>query len=389
MNSLPRDMRRPEVIRASASDIPVFYLMVTQKGTGAPPPQFVSTSQQTTVQSSRSERDRGGLLSLSNFASQVIRKRLEQLPEVALVDMSGLQYPGIKITPRQEYLQSGTFSIAQLEQVLRENNIDLGNLLIRDGQYQFNIRFNTRLSDAADIENIPVNLRGKVVKLKELAAVDLLAQTPQGSVRLNAQDAVSMAIIKQSDARMAGLKKELDFMVSRFRKDYPELEFTITRDQTRLLEYSISNLGQSLLMGGLLAFLSMFLFLRERRAPWLIGISIPVSLIISLLFFYLAGLSINIISLSGLVLGVGMMIDNSIIVIDNITQHRQKIFRHRTDRHKTQDLRTEQHEPHEPHEPYEQHRLQLTPNSSNNFKQFQTTSNLQTTSNPQIGRAHV
>ncbi len=266
--------------------------------------------------------------------------------------MSGLQYPGIKITPRQEYLQSGTFSIAQLEQVLRDNNIDLGNLLIRDGQYQFNIRFNTRLRDAADIENIPVNLRGKVVKLKELAAVDLLALNPQGNIRFNAQDAVSMAIIKQSDARMAGLKKELDFMVSRFRNDYPELEFTVTRDQTRLLEYSISNLGQSLLIGGLLAFLSMFLFLRERRAPWLIGISIPVSLIISLLFFYLAGLSINIISLSGLILGVGMMIDNSIIVIDNITQHRQRIFRHRTDRHKTQDLRTEQYEPNEPYKPY-------------------------------------
>jgi multidrug efflux pump subunit AcrB len=138
---------------------------------------------------------------------------------------------------------------------------------------------------------------------------------------------MSLAIIKQSDARMAGLKKELDFMVSYF-KDYPELEFTVTRDQTRLLEYSISNLGQSLLIGGLLAFLSMFLFLRERRAPWLIGISIPVSLIISLLFFYLTGLSINIISLSGLVLGVGMMIDNSIIVIDNITQHRN--FGHKT-----------------------------------------------------------
>jgi multidrug efflux pump subunit AcrB len=243
---------------------------------------------------------------------------------VALVDMSGLQFPEIKITPRPEYLQSGAFSITRLEQALQENNIDLGNLLIRDGQYQYNIRFNTRLRDVSDIENIPVNLSGKVVKLKELAGVTLQPQQPQGSVRFNSKGAVSLAVIKQSDARMAGLRKELDLMVAHFREDYPELEFSVARDQTRLLEYSISNLGQSLLIGGLLAFLSMFLFLRERRAPWLIGISIPVSLIITLLFFYLAGLSINIISLSGLVLGVGMMIDNSIIVIDNITQHRQR-----------------------------------------------------------------
>jgi multidrug efflux pump subunit AcrB len=317
MNYLPRDMRRPEVIRASASDIPVFYLMVSQKG--ADVPVFEGN---VTGTSSNSSFSGDGILDLSNFSSQVIRKRLEQLPEVALVDMSGLQFPEIKITPRPEYLQSGAFSIARLEQALQENNIDLGNLLIRDGQYQYNIRFNTRLRDVSDIENIPVNLSGKVVKLKELAGVTLQPQQPQGSVRFNAKDAVSLAIIKQSDARMAGLRKELDLMVSYFREDYPELEFSVTRDQTRLLEYSINNLGQSLFIGGLLAFLSMFLFLRERRAPWLIGISIPVSLIITLLFFYLAGLSINIISLSGLVLGVGMMIDNSIIVIDNITQHR-------------------------------------------------------------------
>jgi multidrug efflux pump subunit AcrB len=305
MNFLPRDMRRPEVIRASASDIPVFYLMVNKK--------------EGTLTGNKEE-----FLQLSNFTSQVIRKRLEQLPEVALVDMSGLQYPEIKITPHSAYLQNGSFTISQLEQVLRENNIDLGNLLIRDGQYQYNIRFNTRLRDVSDISNVPVNLNGKVVLLSDVAEISLQAQKPQGNVKLNNNHAVSMAVIKQSEAKIAELKKELDILVEHFKTDYPELDFTVTRDQSKLLQYSIRNLGQSLLIGGLLAFLVMFAFLRERRAPWLIGISIPVSLLLSLLLFYLTGLSINIISLSGLILGVGMMIDNSIIVIDNITQHRQR-----------------------------------------------------------------
>lgn len=305
MNFLPRDMRRPEVIRASASDIPVFYLMVNKK--------------EETITGNKEE-----FLQLSNFTGQVIRKRLEQLPEVALVDMSGLQYPEIKITPNKAYLQNGAFTISQLEQVLRENNIDLGNLLIRDGQYQYNIRFNTRLRDVSDIENVPVNLNGKVVLLRDISDISLQPQKPQGNIKINTNHAVSLAVIKQSDAKMAGLKKELEFLVSRFKEDYPDLDFSITRDQSKLLEYSISNLGQSLLIGGLLAFLVMFLFLRENKAPWLIGISIPVSLLLALLLFYLTGLSINIISLSGLILGVGMMIDNSIIVIDNITQHRQR-----------------------------------------------------------------
>ena len=336
MNFLPREMKRPEVIRASASDIPVFYLMITQKKAELPVlvgnSNEVSTSpsgENTRGASSAHRGGQGGLLELSNFTSQVIRKRLEQLPEVALVDMSGLQYPEIQITPHRSFLQSGAFSIAGLEQALQNNNIDLGNLLIRDGQYQYNIRFNTRLRDVADIGTVPVNLNGKVALLKELADIQLQPQKQAGNVRYNLQPAVSLAIIKQSDARMADLKDELEFLVSRFSADYPALEFSVTRDQSKLLEYSINNLGQSLLIGGVLAFLTLFVFLRERRAPWLIGISIPVSLMIALLFFYLAGLSINIISLSGLILGVGMMIDNSIIVIDNITQHRQRTINHK------------------------------------------------------------
>ena len=98
------------------------------------------------------------------------------------------------------------------------------------------------------------------------------------------------------------------------------------RIQSTLLDYSISNLQQSLLWGGILAFLMLFIFLRDIRSPWLIGITIPLSIVVSLLVFYLADISINIISLSGLVLGVGLMIDNAIIVIDNITQLRLRGF---------------------------------------------------------------
>ncbi len=323
MNYLPRDMSRPEVIRASASDIPVFYLMVNKR--------------EKLLTGNKEE-----FLQLSNFTSQVIRKRLEQLPEVALVDMSGLQYPEIKIMPHQAYLQSGAFTISQLEQELDNNNIDLGNLLIRDGQYQYNIRFNTRLRDVSEISKVPINMNGKVVPLSEVADISLQPQKPQGNIKFNSINAISLAVIKQSDAKMADLKKELVALVDHFKEDYPELEFNVTRDQSKLLEYSINNLGQSLLIGGLLAFLVMFLFLRERRAPWLIGISIPVSLLLALFFFYLFHLSINIISLSGLILGVGMMIDNSIIVIDNITQHRERNWKSeaRSTKHEQQTIGT-------------------------------------------------
>src|SRR5690606_25211886 len=115
-----------------------------------------------------------------------------------------------------------------------------------------------------------------------------------------------------------------NWLVGVLKSDYPTIDFAITRDQTKLLTYSISNLQESLVWGAILAFLVMFFFMRDFKSPLLIGIAIPTSLVICLLCFYLLDISINIISLSGLVLGVGMMVDNSIIVIDNITQHIQR-----------------------------------------------------------------
>jgi multidrug efflux pump subunit AcrB len=107
-----------------------------------------------------------------------------------------------------------------------------------------------------------------------------------------------------------------------FKKDYPQVEFALSQDQTFLLDAGISNLKQDLLYGGILTVLLLFMFLGNWASPSLMSISIPLSLIITFIFFYLFNISFNIISLSGLALGVGMLIDNSIVVIDNITRKR-------------------------------------------------------------------
>ena len=133
------------------------------------------------------------------------------------------------------------------------------------------------------------------------------------------RNAVSLAVVKQADARMSKLKDELDKQLRQFRYDYPDVEFTVTRDQTELLDYSISNLINNIITGALLACVIIFFFMRDMTSPMLVILTIPVTLIISILVFYLLHISINIISLSGLGLGIGMMVDNSIIVIDNIT----------------------------------------------------------------------
>lgn len=365
MNYLPREIPRPRVIKANATDIPVFYLNLSVKEDGkseteredAKAQRNNQVTEREDAKAQRSDQEtehegartqgndreterkdartqRGDLfpvsqkfVELSRFASNVIRRRIEQLPEVAMVDMSGLVSPELLILPDTRKLQALGISQEKLESLISNSNIRLGNLLIRDGQYQYNVRFSSTLQNKQDIENIWFKIGDRLLQLKDLARVTEHPQKQKGKVLQNGQDAVTIAVIKQSDARMAGLKEKLGGLVARFEKDYPGIDFHITRNQTQLLDYSISNLRQNLVQGAVLAFLVMFFFLKDFRAPLLIGITIPTALIITMLFFYLLGISINIISLAGIILGVGMMTDNSIVVIDNITQHRERAKR--------------------------------------------------------------
>jgi multidrug efflux pump subunit AcrB len=315
MSAFPREVPRPRVIQASATDIPVYYLNLTLKD-------------QDILQTSPADRERFPVsqrfVELSNFASLVICKRLEQLPEVAMADISGMVYPELLVMPDLQKLEAHQVSLDQLEHIIRNGNANPGNLLIRDGHYQYNVRFNATLTGKKDIEDLYIRVGDRLLQLKDVAAVVEHPQKRKGLVTFNGQDALTIAIVKQSDARMNDLKEKLDHLLALFSKDYPDVGFAITRDQTQLLEYSISNLNQSLLWGAVLAIAVIFLFLKDLRSPVLIGISMPASLIIALILFYLLDISINIISLAGLVLGLGMMIDNSIVVIDNITQHRER-----------------------------------------------------------------
>ncbi|HDJ33122.1 MAG TPA: efflux RND transporter permease subunit [Bacteroidetes bacterium] len=299
MAGLPRDMERPQVIRASVTDVPVFYLNLY-----------------------RDDLQAGeGFLEMSEFAGEVIRKRIEQLPQVALVDVTGFSFPELVITPNEQKLYSLGMGHEEIRQALVRSNLSMGNMTVREGPYRFVIRFSSVLRSVEDVKNIYIGAGSRIMKLGELAEIRLAERERKGMFFTGDHPAVSLAIIQQADARMAGLKKEMMQLMKSFSEDYPGLRMELVRDQSSFLEYSIRNLRSSLLIGALLAFAIMFLFLHDRRSPWLAGISIPVSVVISFLFFHLAGLSINLISLSGLVLGVGMIIDNSIIVIDNIRQH--------------------------------------------------------------------
>lgn len=295
MSSLPEGAERPKALKSSATDIPAFFVNMTV-------------------------RDTSRTMELSRLASSVISKRIEQIPEVAMVDLSGLVFPEILIIPDIDRLTAIGVTPERLSEAIEANNIRLGNLSIRDGQYHWNIRFNSEINSKDDIENIRLNIGGRVYRFSELAEVIEQPASEDCLIRSDGSRAVSMAIIKQSDARMNTLQDELNDRIEEFRDDYPGVEFTVTRDQTELLRYTIENLEQNLYAGIILASIVILLFMRNFRFSLLIIPTIIVSLLTSMLALFLMGISINIISLAGLILSVGMMVDNSIIVIDNITQ---------------------------------------------------------------------
>lgn len=298
LNFLPRDLDRPRIIKASATDIPILNLTVA-------------------LQDNFSEQQ---FLELSEFTETVLKKRIEQLPDIAMADMSGHIQPEIVVSPNLNKLESLKITNNELIDAIKQNNFELGNMVVQNGIYQYNFKFSNPLRTKQDIENIYLNLNGKLFKLKDLATVVLTPEKDRGFIYANGKRAISLAIIKQADARVYDLKSSLENLSLSFQNDYPNLEFNTNQDQSTLLKLSIDNLKSSLLIGSILAVIIMFFFLKDLKSPLIIAISIPISLLLSLLFMYAFGLSINIISLSGLILGVGMMIDNSIIVIDNITQ---------------------------------------------------------------------
>lgn len=307
MNNLPRDFRRPRVIKASAADIPVFYLNLTLKDDK---PYTVTDEQK--------------FLDLSEFADNIVKRRIEQLSEVAMADMTGLMHRHVQIVPDIDKLKSASINLNDIERTLAANNIEPGSMIVRDGYYEYNIKFSSLLRTPDDVRNIYLCKDERIFQLKDLAKINVVRQAETGLSLINGKRAVTLGIIKQADETMKNLKNSLGETITDLERSYPDVEFTINRNQTELLDYTISNLKENLSLGFLLVFIVALLFLGDTQSPIVIGISMVTALVTSFIFFYLFGQSLNIISLSGLILALGMMIDSSIIVTDIISQYRMQ-----------------------------------------------------------------
>ncbi len=215
-------------------------------------------------------------------------------------------------------------TIEDIESALTANNVEPGSMTVRDGYYEYNIHVTNLLRTVDDVKAIRIRKGDRLMTLCDFADVELTSKTPTGYSTHNGKRAITLAIIKHSEESMDHLKKALHSTIEYFSGQYPDIEFTETRSQTELLDFTITNLEQNLILGLILVFIVCILFMRSVRSSLIIGLSIIVGVILTFLLFYLFHVSVNIISMSGLILAVGMMIDNSVIVTENITQYSQR-----------------------------------------------------------------
>lgn len=301
LTALPRSLGRPIVVRASTADIPIARIQVVPK------------------------RD-ANLLVASDLTSKVLRRRLEQLEGVGLVDVNGWQQRVVRVEPRRQELHRFGLNEETIVQHIVDAKLDLGSISIKDGNYRYYLKIDNRMGDPDRLLDIPISLPDRMgtLPLRQFARVYIEPDASTGYHLFNGQPALVMTVHKQASARMPDLMPLLYETVSAFRQTYEEYDFELTQDQSKLLTLSIDNLSQALLWGGLFAFGVLFLFMRGWREPLVMGVVLPLSLLLTFSLFYVFGLSLNVLSLSGLALGLGMLVDNSIVVIDSIALKQQE-----------------------------------------------------------------
>lgn len=308
MRSLPRDLERPTVLKVSATDIPALNINIELKN------DRLSTE----------ESGINNYLPLSEFCNTVIKQRIEQLGEVAMVDVSGLVESQLEIIPNQSLMKNLGLSNNDIIRILNEQEIGNSSSVFSDGHFEFPLILTSSVTSIDDLKNILIKIGDRLIQLKDIALIREIPKEEKGGFFVNDNRAISMAVIKQSDSKVKDFRENILNLINEFEKDYPDISFQIAQDQTSILFFALSNLRNSLILGVVISILIMFFFIKNIQSPLIIGVILPVSIIISLLFFLLLNISINIISLSGLILCVGLMIDNSIIVIENISQHQEK-----------------------------------------------------------------
>ncbi|MGI9627706.1 MAG: efflux RND transporter permease subunit [Longimicrobiales bacterium] len=268
------------------------------------------------------------------IAETVFRRRLEQLEGVAQATVTGGLDREIHVEVEPGALESYGLSIDDVSRALEAANYSSSGGTVLRGRYRYPLRTLGEFQTVSEIGQVALGrqqVQGgegeeasyRIVRLSDIGeVVDGYAER-EAIARYNGAESVGLLVFKESGANTVAVAEGVEETLSLLRELYPDLTVEIASNQATFIAESINNVVQALALGGLLAFLVLFLFLRDPRYPVAVATAIPISVIGTFALMEAFGVSLNIMSLGGLALGVGMLVDNSIVVLENIFRHRE------------------------------------------------------------------
>ena len=293
---LPEDANDPMVLKIDPNSMPIIQIALSTKGS---------------------------LAELQSLAEDTFSQRFERLDGVASVDIGGGFTNEIEIAVDQSELANYGLSINQLSQLIGASNMNLPGGTVNKGDQKLAVRVTGEFQNIEEIKNMPIPLAsGDVIKLQDIAQVELINKDISSISRTNGRDSINISIQKQSGKNTVQVANLVNEEIESLKEDYPDVEIDVVLDTAMYIKSSINTVAKNAIFGSLLAVLILYIFLKNLRTTLIIGISIPISLIASFILLYFSGITLNMMTLGGLALAVGMLVDSAIVVLDNIFRFR-------------------------------------------------------------------
>jgi HAE1 family hydrophobic/amphiphilic exporter-1 len=295
--TLPREAQRPAILRFDPSLDPILRLRFSGGG---------------------------NLQRLRRIADRTISTELEGVPGVAAVKVVGGEEEEIQVDVDADRLSSVGLTLADITRRLAEENINLAGGSLTEGKSEYLIRATNEFLTPEEIGGvILVSRPDGVVRLSDLASVRRGSRDREVVARVHGDEAVEIAVYKEGDANTVAVARAVRRRIAKLQLP-PESQLATVADQSRFIESSIQDVIDSAWQGGLLAILVIFAFLRDLRSTLIIGVSLPVSVLATFIIMYRFGLSFNVMSLGGLALAVGRVVDDSIVVLESVFRKREE-----------------------------------------------------------------
>lgn len=295
---LPDDASKPQVMKMDPSMMPVIAVTIGS--------------------------DQLSLAQLQTIAEDTIEPRLSRIPDVASVTIAGGHEREVRVAVDPVKAQNYGLSLSQVTSFLSAENYNMSSGDISFGERQYFVRSLQQFESVDDVGEVALTTAGgSKIQLKEIAEITEGYKEVEQISRVNGRAAVSILCQKGTDGNTveacSEVKKEMEKIQGQIGD---KVDVEILMDQSDYINKSIGSTARTLVEGALLAILIVFLFMRNLRSSAIVGIAIPLSLVVTFIMLYYTGSTLNIITLGGLALGVGRIIDDSIVVFENIYRHR-------------------------------------------------------------------